>query len=313
MTKSPEISIVMPVYNAEKYLPQMLDSIFQQTFSDFELICVNDGSKDNSLQILQETAKEHFNMKIINQINKGVSSARNKGLQEAKGKYVYFPDADDIMHPQLLEILLSQIKKYDADVAVCDYVKTASPNSIIFTDYKNVEAVVDDCPFQKFIDKEENYFYCLWTKLYKYTILDKQKFVENIHYGEDMLFNLEIFSKVQRVVKVSQPLYFYIERSTSCVNTAFNDKKAQSFVNLIKVIHQKFGKYAEYPLIKRNISSRSMKFLMKKIYNTHLEKKYYAEILKLYKNGTFNLALLGVKNIFRITILRVYNLIKSKG
>jgi len=95
------VSIVIPVYNIEKYLPICLDSIINQTFTDFEVICVNDGSKDNSLKILEEYAKRDFRIKVISQENGGSGSARNNGLKNAQGKYIQFLDGDDYFELQI--------------------------------------------------------------------------------------------------------------------------------------------------------------------------------------------------------------------
>ena len=213
----PLISVIVPIYNLQDYIEKSLKSLWKQTFQDFEVICINDGSTDDSLSILEKIAQEHSNMVLIDKPNEGVSSARNIGLEEAKGDYVYFLDADDIMHPQLLEILVSQIQGYDADIACCDYVKTEDLSYIEFANYHDVKTNLYQDPFAKFLEKEKFFSYSLWTKLYKRSIIGKQVFSENIHYGEDMLFNLEYFSKIKNIVKIAVPLYFYAVRSSSCV------------------------------------------------------------------------------------------------
>ena len=100
----PKISVVLPIYNVEKYLRRCLNSLLNQTFTDFEAICVNDGSLDKSLHILEEYASKDFRIKIVTQENQGLSMARNNGLKIAQGDYIYFLDSDDAIHPQLLEI-----------------------------------------------------------------------------------------------------------------------------------------------------------------------------------------------------------------
>ena len=99
-----KISIIIPIYKVEKYLQSCLDSVLAQTFKDWEAICVNDGSPDNSGKILTEYAKKDPRIKIITQNNQGPSVARNNGLKQANGKYIFFLDSDDFIHPQLLEI-----------------------------------------------------------------------------------------------------------------------------------------------------------------------------------------------------------------
>ena len=117
------ISVIVPVYNVEKYLSQCLDSILAQTFKDFECICVNDGSTDGSLDILQEYAKKDDRIKIIIQENKGLSAARNVGIREAIGQYISFVDSDDWVDKNYLQILYRTIENTNSEVVVCNYEK----------------------------------------------------------------------------------------------------------------------------------------------------------------------------------------------
>ena len=118
-----KISIIIPVYNAEKYLEMSLNSVRNQTFTDYEVICMNDGSTDKSLQILKKIAKQDNRFKIYNQSNSGGSIARNNAIKKASGKYVAFLDNDDIYHPNYLEILFHNIENYKADVSCCSYIR----------------------------------------------------------------------------------------------------------------------------------------------------------------------------------------------
>ena len=118
----PKISIVMPVYNSEKYLESCLESIAAQTFKDFELICVNDGSTDNSLKILEDTAKNTaLPMKIITVENQGAGAARNKGFEYVTGETTIFLDSDDYFYPDFLEEMYKKYEKTDADIVICKY------------------------------------------------------------------------------------------------------------------------------------------------------------------------------------------------
>ncbi len=118
MTK---ISVIIPVYNVEKYLRECLDSVVNQTLKDIEIICVNDGSTDNSLEILKEYEKQDSRIKIIDKKNEGAGVARNHGLQIASGKYIYFMDSDDFLDNNALEILYTKISEENADICLCDY------------------------------------------------------------------------------------------------------------------------------------------------------------------------------------------------
>ena len=120
----PAISVIVPFYNIEQYVSYCLDSILAQTFRDFELICINDGSKDGTRELLDAYAEKDSRVKVIHQENQGVSAARNNGLQLAAGKYIAFIDGDDAVTPEYLEILYSEAEKSGADFAFCDYAKT---------------------------------------------------------------------------------------------------------------------------------------------------------------------------------------------
>ena len=112
----PEISIIIPVYKVEAYLRRCLDSVLAQTFQDFEVICVNDGSPDGCDKILAEYSAKYKNIQIINQENQGLSVARNNGLKQANGNYIYFLDSDDAIHPQLLETAHTYAERFSADL-----------------------------------------------------------------------------------------------------------------------------------------------------------------------------------------------------
>lgn len=128
----PLISIVIPVYNAEKYLRACLDSVLAQTYKNWEAICVNDGSSDNSAKILEEYAAKDARFHIINQQNSGVSTARNTGLRQTTGKYLMYLDSDDIWHPQTLEILQNVMEKSNADMGCFKYQEVYPDTKIIY-------------------------------------------------------------------------------------------------------------------------------------------------------------------------------------
>ena len=118
------ISIIVPIYKVEEYLPRCIESILNQTYQDFELILVDDGSPDLSGDICDVYAETDPRIKVIHQENSGISDARNEGLSRAKGEYISFIDSDDWVHPEFLQQLLYTIEKYDADIAECGKILT---------------------------------------------------------------------------------------------------------------------------------------------------------------------------------------------
>ena len=124
----PKVSIIIPVYKVEKYLPDCLNSVLSQTFQDWEAICVNDGSPDNCGKILDEYAQRDKRIKVIIQENQGLSLARNNGLKQAKGEYILFLDSDDFIYPQLLEICVSLAEKENAQMVSFSFTKNGDEN-----------------------------------------------------------------------------------------------------------------------------------------------------------------------------------------
>ncbi len=123
MDMIPKVSIIIPVYNVEKYLKECLNSVVNQTLKEIEIICVDDGSTDNSLSILEEYAKKDNRINLLKQENSGAGAARNKGLDSARGEYIYFLDSDDFLELNAIEILYNQIAKNQADICFFKFYK----------------------------------------------------------------------------------------------------------------------------------------------------------------------------------------------
>ena len=129
--KQPLISIIIPVYNVERYLPECLDSLLAQTYQNFELLCVNDGSSDSSQSILEQYARKDSRVRVFCKKNGGVSSARNFGLEQAKGEYIGFVDSDDFVLPRFLERMQQAMDAEKAKIAVCGFRKVPENSSLI--------------------------------------------------------------------------------------------------------------------------------------------------------------------------------------
>lgn len=211
----PEISVIMPVYNAEKRLAKTLDSVFEQTFADFELICIDDGSSDNSLSILQKYASKHKNMTIISQENKRVSAARNAGLRAAKGNYIQFIDSDDLIEKDALALTYEKAAKTDADIVFFCHRriinnKFFSDNIIPMNDYLNTRDFNLISPLT----------YYVWDKLFKkeFLISNGIFFHEDIVASEDGYYMLTCLSKKPKMEFIPKILYSYIDAENSSTN-----------------------------------------------------------------------------------------------
>lgn len=210
------ISVVVPVYNGEKYLRECLDSVLAQSFSDWEMIVVDDGSTDASGCIADEYASRDNRISVLHIPNGGMSVARNIGIDSARGEYVYFLDSDDIVHPEAFRVLLSSFKDCGVDMAVAGAEISEFFHPVVINRFKfqilSPEKAVKDSLYQKGV------LHAPWGKLYKRSILDKVRFTKDLCY-EDLDFFYRYCLKCDRVAYCRLPLYFYRQHNESIMHT----------------------------------------------------------------------------------------------
>ncbi len=217
-----KLSIIIPAYNVEKFLPQCLDSILQQNQADFEVIVINDGSTDGTLALLEGYAAKHDNLKVITQNNAGMSTARNRGLKEAQGEYVMFVDSDDWLCDSALESLCPNL--CDEDV-VCFNAKKYIEDKDVFVEnnrpFQNgVMSGWDYFNSQRLIPAEIH-FVCVWQRAYKRNFLDANnlRFADGILRAEDDLFSTMVMYHAKSVKAVDLCCYVYRIRQSSITTT----------------------------------------------------------------------------------------------
>ena len=224
---SPVISIIVPVYKVEKYLEKCILSILHQTFKNFELILVDDGSPDNCPAICDEYAKKDNRIIVIHKNNGGLSDARNAGLSIAKGKYIGFVDSDDYIEQNMYELLLDKIVLKNADMAVCNYKYVDEQYQSI--DNRNANMPINDEIlgvdeyFNRLIGKCGWYYVPAWNKLYSKSIFDNIKFPKGKQHEDEFLIH-HIVYRCNSIVCLRQSLYNYVQRSSSIMNQKFNPK-----------------------------------------------------------------------------------------
>jgi glycosyltransferase involved in cell wall biosynthesis len=223
-----KISIIVPIYNLEHYLPKCVDSILTQTFTDFELILVDDGSTDGSGELCDEYARLDKRVRVIHKKNGGIASSRNAGLDAAKGIYIGFVDNDDFINKFMFEILYKNAKKYSSDIVICDYISIDESQhydidkfdgNYKLKQFNNREAV-----HHIYADMDKDTFIYPWNKLYKKELFNDIKYeLGNIYDDETVAHKLLYKSK--RVTYVQIPLYYYVQRKGSQINSPFSVKK----------------------------------------------------------------------------------------
>jgi glycosyltransferase involved in cell wall biosynthesis len=208
----PKISIIIPVYNTERFLRECLDSILNQTFKDFEIICVNDASTDRCSEILREYADKDKRVRVINhEKNAGMSVARNTGLDAAEGEYIGFSDSDDYMHPDMIKIMYTEIRRNNCNLAICQWYPTNEYDKPVFE--KNASYTIG-FPHDSLIDKI-GMFFPVWNKIYKKSAISSLRFDPQLFGSEDTYFNVCAFRFIKKCITTDAKLYGWRQHSSS--------------------------------------------------------------------------------------------------
>ena len=214
MKKLDKVSLIIPVYNAENYIDECLESCVMQTYKNIEIICVNDGSKDNSVEHIEKFMAKHPNIILVNQENSGVAVARNAGINASSGDYIIFVDSDDYISHNMVERLVDELIKTKADAVRCN-IDTTVP----FLQFSKIKEnkVYSGKAYQEQITRqlfEDNNIFCqVFNGIYKKELCGE--FPKGFRLGEDVLFNGEYFMKAKSVAMITDSLYYYRDNPTS--------------------------------------------------------------------------------------------------
>ena len=219
------VSVIVPIYNVEEYLEECLESIRNQTYTNIEVILVNDGSTDGSREICESYCEKDIRFRLINQENQGQSVARNRGVKESVGQYIMFVDSDDVVNTDVLEVLLPYMKT-DVDIVECEMTREKEAfflNKIptIVFEGNSKEAILNCIEF-----KEVKY--CPFTKLYRREIVEKIPFLEGYIY-EDVFTGINYLNHIRKIIVVDYIGYYYRVRPNSTMTKSFNEKNLDIF------------------------------------------------------------------------------------
>ncbi len=217
------VSVIVPIYKVEAYLEKCIKSIQNQTYTDLEIILVDDGSPDRCGAICDRYAEEDARIKVIHKENGGLSDARNKGLDIAAGEYILFVDSDDYIHPQMVEMLLEQLQTTDADIAVCRFKQVQENEEVRFEDFisgrtegtsvKELEvfegqAIVENLQYKNLLTV------VAWNKLYKAELFEKLRYPKGRIHEDEFLIH-HILHLCKKTVYIETELYYYLQRTGS--------------------------------------------------------------------------------------------------
>lgn len=213
---NPVISIIVPVYKVEKYLAKCVESILAQTFADFELILVDDGSPDSCGKLCDEYALKDSRIKVIHKENGGLSDARNAGIQVAKGEYLGFVDSDDYIAPDMYELLYRLILENNAQIAVCDAAVVEEDAEASYTDSEKIYVLEHEDALREMISKRL-FAVNAWNKLYKKELFSNTFYPKGMLY-EDLATMYKLIDNTERIVYIPAKKYAYVQRQGSIMN-----------------------------------------------------------------------------------------------
>lgn len=249
--EQPIISVIVPVYNVEEYLEECVNSLVNQTLGNIEIILVNNGHSDNSRTLCLKYSEIYENVKLIDMESKGVSAARNAGIDAAGGKYIGFVDADDWVEPDMFSVLCEKAESANADIAICNYYRNNGnvQNLINFNINKSVlhkdeiqEKIIARFVGRKsFNEPDDNIAGSVWRCIFKKTLLCENSihFHENLIHSEDLIFCIEAFSAAKTVAVAEGAYYHYRYRKSSVSHSKKNELNGSLF-EVIRIIDKKF-------------------------------------------------------------------------
>jgi len=281
-----KISIIVPVYNTEKYLSKCLNSLIKQTYKDIEIIVVNDGSKDKSLEIAKKFAKQDNRIKVFNKENGGLSSARNFGIEKASGEYIGFVDSDDYIKENMFEILYNMIKEANAKIAICGWY-LVEDNQIRTCNFKCKKLVLND---EQAIDMLLNHvsfdnFAC--NKLF-HRALFKDVIFPVGELLEDLSTIYKLIHEAKVIVVDSNPLYYYVLHSNSITSNLYKQVNPDSFKAFE---NRKNSLLSLYPKlsnkIKSNYFTASRNYFTISIHSSIRDKKFEKKMIKEMRKNIY--------------------------
>lgn len=291
-----KISVIVPVYNSESELERCLDSLLNQTHKNIEIILINDGSTDNSYKICREYEDQYNNIRFFSQDNRGQSSARNRGINEATGDFIGFIDSDDFIHPMMYEYLLNLLLENNGDVSSVqiqlvndiDEINLSSFSSEKPVDVVNKNRLLEDYMFDGLYKSSGQY--SAGRKLFKKELLNNIHFLEGYIF-EDILFNFEVLEKSTKHIKSSNIMYYYFQDSTSTMRRSFTERELD-LLYICDLLIQKSEEKDNKKIVRlaKMKKARSYFSLLAKIayFGTQIEKERLQEIKTFLIKGLRN-------------------------
>ena len=249
--KGPKISVIMPIYNVDRFLEKCLTTLVAQTFRNFEVIAVNDGSTDRSGEIAHRFADIYDFIHVIDQENQGMSSARNAGMKAARGEYFSFVDSDDYLSPYFLEELYRAVTENHADIACCYYYYHFVESDVLYKYPFRCEGVFDRGEAMKKLLRDTQIQSLVWNKIYRRSLFEDYGIEFPTMAFEDMATMNRVFANANKIVVLNKALYYYNQRGTSTLG-AINASKINDFIRATVTVRMNLESIGAYDRYKKS-------------------------------------------------------------
>ena len=288
--KEEKISIIIPIYNAEKYIERCLKSIINQTYQNLEILVINDGSTDGTIKYIEEIKKNDERIIIINKNNEGVSIARNIGISQSTGKYITFIDADDWLEPNAIEILYDEIKKNNVDIVRGNYYRNYDENNMVqpnnyISKYENIK-LNEDNYINNFIEDLylERIPCYVWLLMIKREIIfNKIFFPSKISMMEDTIFYLRMLYKYKEIYISDKKIYHYFcNENSACKSVSYLERNINDAINVSKIIKKiVMENEKKFAINIKKINGLCIRRVLRNMYRIFVEQKQ--DIKEIYK------------------------------
>ncbi len=282
----PLVSLIIPMYNAEKYIEQCISCIRCQTYQNIEIVLIDDGSTDYTVKLCKQLIVDLPNVKMITTKNHGASAARNTGLDYARGEYVIFADVDDYFYEDYIEYLLKLVQKYEADIAVCRYekkrdlekIRSQTEDKEMILSFSSIEAL-ENVSYRKEISAGPI------AKLIRKEVTESVRFHEESAYWEDYLYVSEIIRNSEKIVYSNSVKYIYLQNGGSATHSRNCEKRVLSWEILMKKLSQYIQ---DYPEIRESFQAKALSASMdtlKGIYRSGYDETKIRQVVKKYTSS----------------------------
>ncbi len=298
----PQISVIIPVYNTEKYLPACLDSVCSQSFQDIEIICINDGSPDKSGEILAKYAEQDKRIVVVNQENKGLSGARNTGIQKANGQWICFVDSDDRIPNFALQTLYQIAQTTNSDIVMSEKRLShpvLSSGAIHWQVHTNI--------MEDFVNNPD-VFSAVCNKLYRSELIKDHQFIEGIYF-EDWPFLMSLMPQVKKFATTQTPCYIYREDNESTTRSPFTNKKVDSYITSIRYVYDFYKDRPDLKLAQKRMAVAA-KMLTNKVY--HSKDRALKDYALSQLDSLFNEKIISKSNLPLKSFMRYWMMKKQK-